>query len=42
MIGINTWKFAGQKVEGLGFAIPIHIALDEFEAYLGDSDESVR
>ncbi len=33
--GINTWKFAGQKVEGLGFAIPIDIALDEFETYLG-------
>jgi S1-C subfamily serine protease len=35
VIGINTWKFAGQKVEGLGFAIPIDIALDEFESYLG-------
>ncbi|MBW2605990.1 MAG: trypsin-like peptidase domain-containing protein, partial [Deltaproteobacteria bacterium] len=35
VIGINTWKFAGQKVEGLGFAIPIDIALDEFETYLG-------
>ena len=38
--GINTWKFAGQKVEGLGFAIPIDIALDEFETYLGKTSES--
>ena len=40
VIGINTWKFAGQKVEGLGFAVPIDIALDEFETYLGKHDES--
>ncbi|MBW1705805.1 MAG: trypsin-like peptidase domain-containing protein [Deltaproteobacteria bacterium] len=42
VIGINTWKFAGQKVEGLGFAIPIYVALDEFETYLGKHDESDR
>jgi serine protease Do len=42
VIGINTWKFAGQKVEGLGFAIPIDVALDEFESYLGKNSESDR
>jgi serine protease Do len=40
VIGINTWKFAGPKVEGLGFAIPIDIALGEFETYLGKGSES--
>ena len=34
VIGINTWKFAGEKVEGLGFAIPIDTAIKEFEVYL--------
>ncbi|NVM25780.1 MAG: trypsin-like peptidase domain-containing protein [Desulfobacterales bacterium] len=33
--GISTWKVAGPQVEGLGFAIPINIALKEFERYLG-------
>ena len=35
VIGINTWKVFGQMVEGLGFAIPIGVALKEFETYLG-------
>ena len=35
VIGINTWKFFGPKVEGVGFAIPINVALEEFERYLG-------
>jgi len=34
-IGISTWKVAGPLVEGLGFAIPINVALKEFERYLG-------
>ena len=42
VIGINTWKFVGQKVEGLGFAILIDLALDEFETYLGKSYGSDR
>jgi len=35
VIGINTWKVAGPRVEGIGFAIPINVALKEFERYLG-------
>ncbi len=35
VVGINTWKFFGPKVEGVGFAIPINVALEEFERYLG-------
>ena len=35
VIGINTWKIVGDRVEGLGFAIPIHIATEEFKGYLG-------
>jgi len=35
VIGISTWKVAGPLVEGLGFAIPINVALKEFERYLG-------
>jgi len=35
VIGINTWKVVGPQVEGVGFAIPINVALKEFESYLG-------
>lgn len=35
VVGINTWKVVGPKVEGIGFAIPITSALKEFERYLG-------
>ena len=35
VIGISTWKVAEPQVEGLGFAIPINVALKEFERYLG-------
>ena len=35
VIEINTCKVAGPQVEGLGFAIPINVALKEFERYLG-------
>jgi len=35
VIRISTWKVAGPLVEGLGFAIPINVALKEFERYLG-------
>ena len=34
VVGINTWKIVGEKIEGLGFAIPIDIALEEFSRYL--------
>jgi S1-C subfamily serine protease len=34
VLGINTWKLAGVGVEGLGFAIPVDIALEEFRKYL--------
>jgi S1-C subfamily serine protease len=42
VVGINTWKFAGQKVEGLGFAVPVEIAIAEFESYLKRPQESDR
>jgi len=34
VIGIITLKIVGEKIEGLGFAIPIDIALKEFENHL--------
>jgi S1-C subfamily serine protease len=36
VVGINTFKKITHDFEGLGFAIPIQIALEEFAAYLGD------
>jgi len=34
VVGINTWKIRARGIEGLGFAIPIDVALKEFEDYL--------
>jgi hypothetical protein len=34
VLGINTFKRLTRKYEGLGFAIPIHIALEEFALHL--------
>lgn len=34
VLGINTFKRLTRKFEGLGFAIPIKVAIDEFAAYL--------
>ena len=34
VIGINTMKLSGQHIEGIGFAIPIEIVIQEFGAYL--------
>lgn len=34
VLGINTKKQTGSAIEGLGFAIPIQTALDEFSNYL--------
>ena len=34
VIGINTWKLVTRKFEGLGFAIPIGVALAEFKNHL--------
>jgi S1-C subfamily serine protease len=34
VIGINTFKITGVGIEGIGFAIPIDIAIDEFSSYL--------
>lgn len=34
VLGINTKKKVGRTLEGLGFAIPIHIALSEFDTHL--------
>lgn len=30
VVGINTWKIVGPGIEGLNFAIPIDVALEEF------------
>jgi S1-C subfamily serine protease len=35
VIGINTAKMVEEAVEGIGFAIPISTALDEFSSSLG-------
>ena len=34
VLGINTKKKIGSAIEGLGFAIPIQTALEEFKSYL--------
>ncbi len=33
LIGINTWKFADEEIEGMGFSIPIHIVQQRFPEY---------
>jgi len=35
VIGVNTSKVIGMGVEGMGFAIPIHVVMAEFGAYIG-------
>ena len=35
VIGVNTSKVVGMGVEGVGFAIPIHVVMAEFGAYIG-------
>lgn len=40
VIGVNTWKVFGEKVEGLGFAISINVALEEFKAHVGEKTGS--
>jgi serine protease Do len=34
VLGINTKKKTGNAIEGLGFAIPIQTALEDFDKYL--------
>ena len=34
VIGINTMKLITHKFEGIGFAIPLSIAFEEFDHYL--------
>ena len=34
VVGINVWKLVGLEIEGLGFAIPINTAFDEFKSSL--------
>jgi S1-C subfamily serine protease len=36
VIGINTMKQITRKFEGMGFAIPVWTALEEFRRYLGN------
>jgi len=36
VIGVNTLKMLTRNFEGLGFAIPIEIAVSEFESYLNN------
>lgn len=33
LMGINTWKFAETDIEGMGFAVPIHIVKQRFPLY---------
>lgn len=33
LIGINSWKYAVEEIEGMGFAIPIHIVKLTFPSY---------
>lgn len=33
LMGINTWKYAETDIEGMGFAIPIHIIKAKYEIY---------
>lgn len=33
LVGINTWKYATEEIEGMGFAIPIHIVKLEYPEY---------
>lgn len=33
LIGINTWKYADKEIEGMGFAIPIHIVKELYPKY---------
>ncbi len=34
VIGINTMKLGGENIEGIGFAIPIEVAVEAFSNYL--------
>ena len=34
-VGVNTSKLIGMGVEGMGFAIPIHVVMTEFGAFIG-------
>jgi S1-C subfamily serine protease len=42
VIGVNTKKIVHQEVEGISFAIPIHIVLNEFNNYLGQHTNPVQ
>jgi len=33
LIGINNWKYAETDIEGMGFAIPIHVAMLKYEKH---------
>lgn len=33
LIGINSWKYAEEEIEGMGFAIPIHVVKLTFPEY---------
>lgn len=33
LIGVNTWKYADKEIEGMGFAIPIHIVKELYPSY---------
>jgi S1-C subfamily serine protease len=35
VLGVNTFKKLTRQYEGLGFAIPVHAAIREFDRYLG-------
>ena len=33
LVGINTWKYATEEIEGMGFAIPVHILRSRYTKY---------
>lgn len=35
LMGINNWKFAEEEIEGMGFAIPIHIIEEKYGEFFG-------
>ena len=34
VVGVNTWKIGGSRIEGLGFAIAIDEAIDQIRRQL--------
>ena len=42
LVGIASWKLSGEGLEGLGFGVPVEVALDTLQISLGaETDESL-